>query len=83
MADEMAPQTLIEEADKYVRRMPQTAAKRELASRLERYRRAVESSPTPSADQAQALREQIQEVLLAARGGALTLRMRRPVGESE
>jgi hypothetical protein len=79
-SDDATPlEELLKEAAEYVARMPKSAGARELGARLEKCRRTLESWRTfrPSAEQRQALRQQIQEVVSIARNNSPTKRVRR------
>jgi hypothetical protein len=72
----------LREAAAYVERMAATAGARELKTRLDGYRRALESwgRSRPSDEQAEALLECVDEVRRLAVGSAPTVR--RPVKKS-
>lgn len=75
---ERALQELLDEADRYVARMPATPGARELKARLEKYRRTVDGWAVhpPTDEQRAAMREQLSEVLRIARNTAPTLKRR-------
>ena len=81
VADKLpALEELLDEADRYVGRMPATPGARELKARLEKYRRTMGAWPmhAPTDEQRVAMREQLGEVLRIARNTAPTLRRRVP-----
>jgi hypothetical protein len=67
---------LLAEADARVERLPAGPGTRELKTRLDRLRRAVDAwgSRVPTEEQRAALQEQIEEVIRIARASAPTLR---------
>jgi hypothetical protein len=70
----------IQEAGEYVARMPPSPGARELKSRLETFRRVVESWGSvvrPTAEQVSALLDRVQEVKQLAVGTAPTVRRRK------
>jgi hypothetical protein len=71
---------LLEDAQGYVARMPPTAGARELKTRLDQYRRTIESwaMRAPTDEQREALREQLLVVLGIAKTSAPTMKVRRP-----
>lgn len=71
---------LLQHAQSYVARMPPTAGARELRTRLEQYRRTVESwaMRAPTDEQREALRDQVLVVLGIAKTSAPTMKLRRP-----
>jgi len=71
---------LLDEADRYVGRMPATPGARELRARLEKYRRTMGgwAVHAPTDEQRAAMREQLGEVLRIARNTAPTLKRRLP-----
>jgi len=71
---------LLDEADRYVGRMPATPGARELKARLEKYRRTIGgwAVHAPTDEQRAAMRERLGEVLRIARNTAPTLKRRVP-----
>lgn len=78
--EEASIESLLEDAEGYVARMPPTAGSRELKTRLEQYRRTVGgwALRAPTGEQRAALRDQVLVVLRLAKDSAPTLKVRQP-----
>jgi hypothetical protein len=73
----------IREAASHLERMPASPGKRELGTRLEKFRHVVErwgKDSQPTREQAEALLEQVAEVKRLAANVAPTLRLRKQPG---
>lgn len=81
--DDVTIEELLRQAAQHVARMAPSPGARDLRTRLERCRQAVDKwrAVHPTDEQQQALRQQIDEILALARQTTPTRKMRRPMGE--